>query len=134
MHISHGIQVRNLDPIADSGATLNCLCMTSPIDYEKLIDPIRALLPDGKNINAQIQCQIKMDGLQEQSKIAYKFDGIQEPIMSIPVLCYDGCTVTLTKEAVQLNKDRKTVLTGYREAATKLWRFPQDETIPPSVQ
>ena len=75
-----------------------------------------------------------MDGLPEQSKIEYKFDGIQEPLTSIPVLCNNGYTVTLTKQTVQVNKYNKTVLTGYREPATKLWRFPQDETIPPAVQ
>ena len=53
--------------------------------------------------------------------------------MSIPVLCDNGCTVKFTKQTVQVNKDRKIVLTGYREPATKLWRFPQDETIPPVV-
>ena len=74
-----------------------------------------------------------MDGLPEQSKIAYKFNGIQDPLMSIPVLCYIGCTVMFTKHTVQINKDRKKLLTGYREPATKLWRFPQDETIPPAV-
>ena len=74
-----------------------------------------------------------MYGLPEQSKIAYKFNGIQEPLMYIPVLCDNGCTVTFTKQIVQVNKYVKAVLTGYREPATKRWRFPQNETIPPSV-
>ena len=87
MNISHNLRVRNLYPIADSGATLNCLCINSARDYDKLIEPIWALLPDGNKINAHIQCKIKMDGLPEQSKIAYKFNGTQEPLMSIPVLC-----------------------------------------------
>ena len=86
MNIFHNLRVGNLDPIADSGATLNCLCMNSTSDYNKRIEPIRALLPDGNKINAHIQCQMKMDGLPEQSKTAYKFDNIQEPLMSIPVL------------------------------------------------
>ena len=54
--------------------------------------------------------------------------------MSIPVLCDNGCTVTFTKHTVHVNKYGKTVLTGYREPATKLWRFPQAEIIPPSGQ
>ena len=53
--------------------------------------------------------------------------------MSIPVPCDNGCTVTFKKLTVQINKDGKTVLTGYREPATKMWRFPQDKTTPPSV-
>ena len=84
MNIFHDLRVRNLDPIAYSGDTLNCLCMNYASDYHKQIEPIRSLLPDGKKINANIQCKIKMDGLSEQSKIAYKFNGIHETLMSIP--------------------------------------------------
>ena len=134
MNISHNLRVRHLGPIADSGATLNCLCMNSPINYDKLIEPIRDLLPDGNKINTHIQCKIKMDGLPEQSKIAYKFDNIQELPTSIPLLCDNRCIVTFKEQNVHVNKDGKTVLTGCREPSTKLWRFPQDETIPPSVQ
>ena len=53
--------------------------------------------------------------------------------MSIPVLCDNGRTVIFIKRAVQVHKDGKTVLTGQMEQATKLWRFPQDETSPQSV-
>ena len=81
--------------------------MNIPRDYNKLIEPIRALLPDGKKINAHIQCQMKMDWLPEQSKTAYKFDNIQDPLMSIPVMCENGCTVTFTKQSVHVNKNVK---------------------------
>ena len=79
-----------------------------------------------KKISAHIQRKIKMAGLPEQSKIVYKFNGIQEPLMSTPVLCDNGLTVTLTKQTVQAKKDGKTVSTDYSEPATKLWRFTQD--------
>ena len=70
--------------------------MNSPRDYDTRIEQIRALLPDGNKINAHIQCKIKMDGLPEQSKIAYKFNGIQEHLMFI-FMCDNRCTVTLKK-------------------------------------
>ena len=108
--------------------------MNIPGNYDKQIEPIRALIPDGNKSSARIKCKIKMDGLPEQSKIAYKFNGLQEPLMSIPVLRDNGRTVKFKKRTVQVHKEGKTVLTGYREPATKLWRFPQDETSPPTVQ
>ena len=61
--------------------------MNSPSNYDKRIEPIGALMLDGKKINTHIQSQMKMDGLPEQAKTAYKFDNIQEPLMSFPVLC-----------------------------------------------
>ena len=132
MNISHDIRIRNLDLIADSGATLKCFCMNSPSNYDKQIEPIRALLTDRNKINTHIQCKIIMDGLPEQLKTPYKFDKIQEPLMSIPVLCDNRCTVKFTKQSVHVNKYGKTILTGYREPATKLWRFPQAANTPPS--
>ena len=107
--IPHDHRVRNLDPIANSGANLNCLCMNIPRDYDKWIKSIRALLPDGNNINAHIQRQMNMDELPEQAKTAYKFNNTQEPLMSIPVLCDNRCTVTFTKHSVHVNKDRKNI-------------------------
>ena len=80
-----------------------------------------------------MQCKIKRDGLPDQSKIAYKFKGIQETLMYITLLCDNGCTVTFKKRTVQVHKYGKIVLTGYKEAATKLWRFPQDETSPTDI-
>ena len=81
--------------------------MNIPSDYDKQIEPIRALLSDGNKIKAHIQCQMNMDGLPEQAKTAYKFDKIQDPIVSIPVLCKNGCTVTFTKKSLHVNKYRK---------------------------
>ena len=72
--------------------------MNSPSNYNKQIEPIRDLMPDGNKINVHIQCQIKMDGLPEQSKTTYKFDNIQEPLMSIPVLYDNRCTVIFTNQ------------------------------------
>ena len=105
--IFHNLRFKNLYPIAGSGATLNCLCMNNPSDYEKRIEPIRALLLDENKIQVQIQCQMKMDGIPEQAKKAYKSDNIREPIMSIPVLCDNGCTVTFTKQSVHVKKYEK---------------------------
>ena len=77
---------------------------------------------------------MKIDGLPEQAKTAYKFDNIQDPLISISVLCDNGCTVIFTKQSVHVNKDRKTILTGYREPFTKLWIFPHAENTPPAGQ
>ena len=81
--------------------------MNIPSDYDKQIELIRDLMPDGNKINAHIQCQMKIDGLLEHSKTAYKFNNTQEPLMSIPVLCKNGCTVTFTKKSLHVNKYRK---------------------------
>ena len=69
-------------------------------------------MTDGNKINAYIRCQIKMNGLLEQSKTAYKFDNIKETLKLIPVLCDNGRTVTFTKPSVHSKKDGKILLIG----------------------
>ena len=65
-----------------------------------------------------------MDGLPENAKKAYKFKNMQESCVSIPVLCVNGCEVTLTKQHVKVSK-------GNRNTATKLWRFPNESKPQP---
>ena len=98
--------------------------MNIPSDYDQQINPIRAQIPYGNKIEEQIQCQMKMDGLSDNEKKACKFQNMQEPLVSIPVLCDNRCEVTLTKQNVQVSKEGRTILTGYREPDTKLWRSP----------
>ena len=64
--------------------------MNSPSDYYQQINPIKAHLPDGNKIEAHIQCQMKMDGLPENTKKAYKFKNMLEPLVSIPALGDNG--------------------------------------------
>ena len=77
---------------------------------------------------------MKMDGLPDNAKKAYKFKNMQETLVSIPVIYGNGCEVTSTKQNVQVSEGGRTILTGYREPATKLWRFPNAPKPQPSMQ
>ena len=48
--ISHNPRLTPRYLIVDIGAILYCLCMNSPIDYDKQINPIRAQLLYGNKI------------------------------------------------------------------------------------
>ena len=65
---------------------------------------MRAQLPDRNKIEAHIQCQMKMDGLLDNAKKAYTLKNMQDPLVSIPVLCDNGCEVTFTTQHVQVSK------------------------------
>ena len=58
---SHNLGLRPRDPIVERGATLIFLRMNNPSDYDQQIKPVRAQLQDRHKIEAQIQCQLKMD-------------------------------------------------------------------------
>ena len=78
--------------------------MNSTSDYDQKIKPIRAQLIDGNKIEAQIQCQMKIDGLPDNAKKAYKFKNVQEPLVSTPVLCENGFEVKFTKKMYSYQK------------------------------
>ena len=94
--------------------------MNIPSNYYKQINPIRSQLPEGNRIEAHMQFQMKMDGLPDNVKKAYKFKNVQESLVSIPVLCANGCEVTFTKQHVHVSKGGRNILTGYREPSPKL--------------
>ena len=76
---------------------------------------------------------MKMGGMPDNTKRAYKFKNTQEPLASINVLCENGGKVKFTKQNVQVSKGGSTILTGYRELSTKLWRFPSASKPKPSM-
>ena len=78
--------------------------MNSPSGYDQQIKTIMAQLPYGNKVEAHIQCQMKMDGIPDNAKKAYKFKNMQEPLVSITVLCDNRCEVTSTKQNVQVSK------------------------------
>ena len=76
--------------------------MNIPINYDQHIKPIRAHLLDRNRIEAHIQYQIKMNGLPENAKKAYKPKNTKESLVSIPVICNNRCEVKFTKQHVKV--------------------------------
>ena len=74
--------------------------MNNPSDYDQQMNRIWAQLPYRNRIEAHIKCQMKIDGLPDNAKKAYKFKNMQEHLVSSPVLCDNGCEVTFTKQNV----------------------------------
>jgi hypothetical protein len=74
--------------------------------------------------------------LSEKEKEAHIFEDLAEnPLVSLPVLADNGCIITLDKKSIDIRRDGKEVMKGYREKKTGLWRVKiaddttEDETI-----
>jgi hypothetical protein len=52
-----------------------------------------------------------------KAKTAFHFNGMQQPLLSIPLLADDGCKIILTK-------DNKVILKGIRDKVSTLWMIP----------
>ena len=84
-------------------------------------------------MEAPVQCKIKMEGLTENAKNAYIFKNMHKPLVSFTVIWYNGCELAVTKQHVQVWKLGRNILTGYREPANKLQRFPNASKPQPSM-
>jgi hypothetical protein len=112
------------DPIADSGSTIHCLKSTASTENDRY-DPagLQAAQPDGSPIISHTKCDIIERRLPPGAKGGYKFDTVKQNIISIPVLCDNGCEVLLTEDDIKVTRGGIEVMNGYREPSTRLWRF-----------
>jgi hypothetical protein len=56
-------------------------------------------------------------------KTGYKFENGKHNIISIPVLCDNGCEIRLTAANITVTKNGFPVMNGYRDTNTRLWRL-----------
>ena len=67
---------------------------------------------------------LDLPSLPSQARIAHRLPGITNNLISAPVLCDAGCTVSFNNKNVEVIKDGKTVLEGVRDRDNGLWRVP----------
>ena len=92
---------------------------------------IRALQPDGTPIVATKTCMLKLTNLPEAARKAHKFPQLAgNALISIPVLCDNGCEVKLTREKITVSKDGQEIIEGKRDEETRLWRIRLEEEAP----
>ena len=46
------------------------------------------------------------------------------PLISLGVLCDDGCTITLYKQEIPIQKNGKEIIKGTRKKKTGMWEVP----------
>jgi hypothetical protein len=119
------------DPIADSGSIIHCLKPTAITENDRH-DPkgLRAAQPDGSPIISHTKCEIIERRLPLAANMGYKFDNVKHNIISIPVLCDNGCEIRLTAADITVTKNGPPVMNGYRDTVTHLWRLKTHSPTP----
>jgi hypothetical protein len=69
------------------------------------------------------KCEIIERRLPLAAKMGYKFENVKHNIISIPVLCDNGCEIQLTAADITVTKNGFPVMNGYRDTNTRLWRL-----------
>ena len=104
------------------------MCMDSPSTNDRTDHTIiRATQPDGMHISSSVQCNLKIPNIPSGTSKAYKFRHLAgNSLISLPIFADQGCTITLDKDKIEIAKGGTTIISGYRENSTGLWRVPLD--------
>ena len=119
---------------ADSGASSHSFCKTDEkylTNVTKLSEGPNCKLPDGTIIKPkEIGFLNGFDGLSNCAKRTYIHPLLKNTsLISIGQLCDDGCTATFNRESLQVKKNEKLILQGFRNYQDGLWDIPMP--IPP---
>ena len=70
------------------------------------------------------ELRLNLPTLPPNARTAYLLPGLAHNLLALPQLCDNGCTVTFTKKGVTASIDGTTVLRGWRDPTSNLWRVP----------
>ena len=77
--------------------------------------------------------ELNLPSLPTNAKIAHRLPGLKNNLLSAPVLCDSGCTVTFSSDNVKVTKDNQLLMEGWRDPVNRLWRVPITPTTAASV-
>ena len=111
--------------IADTGYTGHFLQMDSPCENKiQTNDGIFVNMPNNTRIRATHTCTVTIPGVPHAACSGHVFPHLNTPLVSIAQLCDHDCVATLDKTSVVITRHNSTVLTGFRDPSTNLWRLP----------
>ena len=105
------------------------------IHFSNIATPITALVKCEHTMEARLPYVITMYsthvatllliGMSRESSKIHIFPEIKtSPLISLGVLCDDGCTITLYKQTMKVQNNRQQILAGYRNKHTRMWEAP----------
>ena len=86
--------------IADSGANTHLSKQATPkMDSLIMENDMKATLPYGRPVDSKHVATLQLPGIIKQARHIHIFPKVQtDPIISLVVLCDDGCTITIDKQ------------------------------------
>ena len=91
----------------------------------KMENEIKARLPYGSTMESKYITTLQLPGQNKQERQIQIFPKIQTaPLISLGVICDDGCTITLDKQEVYIHKNGEEIIKGTRHKKTGMWEAP----------
>ena len=95
----------------DSGASLHLLQEHAPAKQCIRQSPAKCVtIPNGTRMHTTETVKLELDTLPSQATVAHRLPGLSNNLVSAPILCDAGCTVTFSKDNVVVKKRRTTFI------------------------
>ncbi|OEU09064.1 hypothetical protein FRACYDRAFT_248889 [Fragilariopsis cylindrus CCMP1102] len=104
-----------VNSVADSGATGY---------FFPNKDNKQVICANNHSVDSVAITKLDIPELTTTAQTAYPFNEMETPLLSIPVLADDGCSISLTKDNIVVTKDHKIILKGIRDKISTLWMIP----------
>ena len=117
------LNIKNNSAIADTGTTGNYLPIDAPCINKKLTNnPISICMPNGHLLQSTHTALLN-NKLPIEAREAHLFPGLRKALISIGLLCDNGCIATFDEDKVTIinKKDGKIIMTGGRELLSRLY-------------
>ena len=93
--------------IADSGSTLHFYRRDTPTDNGCTAAGLHTVHPNRSQIVSTLQADMKVSTLNNEARREYKFFTLTQNLVSLPVLAYNGCNITLDSASINVTKGIK---------------------------
>ena len=104
-----------INSVADSGATGY---------FFPNKDNKQVICANNHSMDSVAITKLDIPELTTTAQTTYPFNEMETPLLSIPVLADDGCSINLTKDNIVVTKDHKIILKGIRDKISTLWMIP----------
>ncbi|KAL7501873.1 hypothetical protein ACHAXN_001014, partial [Cyclotella atomus] len=120
--------------LLDSGATAHFLVEGAPVINKQLAkSPLKIKLPDGSYIQSTHTCNLNIPWLPKAVTQAHIVPNLaHSSLVSARKFCDAGCQVIFNVDECKVIYKDKTVLTGFRDVRTGLWKVPIDPSSEPN--
>jgi hypothetical protein len=108
----------NIDPIIDSGTTGNYFPITTNIPLLHQVPttkPVQVTVTNGQTMTSTHEAHLPFDDLPSAATRVDMFPApMAAALISVSRLADAGCITTFTKDSVQVHRDNKLIIRGYR--------------------
>eukprot|EP00957_Ditylum_brightwellii_P050846 3855987-Ditylum_brightwellii.AAC.1 len=89
-------------------------------------------ISNGNNMYTSETLNLQLSSLPTEAKWGHQLKNLLHNLVAVAELCDAGCWVTFDPTEVMVSREDKTLVQGWRNNDTRLWRIPIVDKEPPA--